>query len=105
MVYTLAVVINLLLINILLKQQENTAMKIQFYSIIILLTINMAYGCSAPYYGYTRSEWDNLTEEKKAAIKDEYKIIIDSRNEQKHTDKINSRTQSVLESGVSRPDR
>jgi len=80
-------------------------MKRQLNRLCTLILFLLLTACSKPYYGYTEKDWNNLPEKEKIAIKNEYKRIIDSRNEQKHTDKINARTQSVIESGVSHPDR
>jgi hypothetical protein len=57
--------------------------------------------CSTPYYGYTKEKWNNLSEEKKISTKHVYQAITDIRNSQSHKDKINERTQSVIDYGVS----
>ena len=61
----------------------------------------MVQGCSTPYYGYTKENWNDFTEEEKALIKNEYQAITDIRNSQSHANKINKRTQSVIDYGVS----
>jgi PBP1b-binding outer membrane lipoprotein LpoB len=62
--------------------------------------ILLIQGCSVFYYGHTKEEWNNLTEKEKREIKSEYQSLIDSRNEQAHTDTIDARTQSVVDYGV-----
>jgi hypothetical protein len=71
-----------------------------FLSILIIASGLQA--CSVFYFGYTKEEWRNLSEEEKLAAKTEYQRAIDSREDQKHTDKINSRTQSVIDYGAGR---
>lgn len=67
----------------------------------VLTGIILISGCSSPYYGYTKQEWDGFSEKEQAAIKAEYQTVIDAKNNQAHTDKINDRTQSVIDYGVS----
>ena len=57
-------------------------------------------GCSTPYYGYSKDDWNNLSEEERIAIKKEYQFIIEARERQKHEDVIDARTQSVIDLGV-----
>ena len=84
------------------KSSKMNKLKHQFTIVIITILV---LGCSAPYYGYTKEEWSRLSESEQSRIKKEYQSIIDSRNEQAHMDKINDRTNSVIELGVSHPDR
>lgn len=60
-------------------------------------------GCSTLYYGHTKEDWDNLSEEEKIAIKEEYQFIVDSKKEKAHKDIIDARTQSIIERGVEGP--
>jgi len=66
---------------------------------ILLITISLQ-GCSTPYYGHSKSEWDKLSEEEQIAMKKEYQLIIDSKKEQKHKNIIDERTQSIIDRGV-----
>lgn len=90
----------LIALNIITTEMNNLKhiLTIAIFAILVL-------GCSAPYYGYTKEEWSQLSESEQASIKKEYQTIIDSRSEQAHMDKINDRTNSVIELGVSHPDR
>ena len=78
-------------------------MNIMNNSIKILLVIIALQGCSTPYYGHSKIEWDNLSEVEKVAVKKEYQFIIDSKVTQKHKDIIDARTQSVIDFGVEGP--
>ena len=69
-------------------------------SIIFLLVILAIQGCSAPYYDHSKKDWDNLSEEERIAIKAEYQLIVDTKRDQPHKDKIEARTQSVIDRGV-----
>ena len=68
------------------------------FSLIIILIASQ--GCSLPYYGHTKETWNNLTAIEQEAIKQEYQAVIDSRSDQAHTDKINARTQSIIDRAV-----
>ncbi len=56
--------------------------------------------CSTPYYGYTKEDWDNLTEQERINIKDEYRAILATKNNQAHADKIDTRKQSIINYGI-----
>jgi predicted DNA-binding protein (MmcQ/YjbR family) len=58
--------------------------------------------CSTFYFGHTKEEWDSLTEDERLSAEKEYKHIIDSRQEVNHNDKIDERTQSIIDSGRSK---
>ena len=54
------------------------------------------------YYGHTKEEWNKLTKEEQIVIIKDYEVIINSRHAQTHKDKINSRTQSIVDFGNSK---
>lgn len=76
-------------------------MKSLYYLLLFFILSTLIQSCSAPYYGYTKEKWDSFTEQEKVTIKKEYQVITSIRNAQNHTDKINERTQSVIDYGVS----
>ena len=69
----------------------------------ILFLILAIQGCSTPYYGYSKEDWNSLSEEERIAIKKEYQSIIDSNREQQHKDILDERTQSIIDRGVEGP--
>jgi hypothetical protein len=69
-------------------------------SLPIFITVTQLIGCPATYYGHTEAEWQAPTESKKAKIKEEYRTVLDAKNEQTHRDKIKSRTEAVVAYGV-----
>lgn len=71
--------------------------KLNIFLIASALALN---ACSIFYFGHTKEEWNRLTEAEKSAAKAEYQQAINSREEEKHTDIINSRTQSVIDYGA-----
>ena len=74
-------------------------MKILHYLIALLIISIMIQGCSAPYFGHTKEEWDNLSEKEKTVVKKEYQAVLDTRDKQAHADKINARTESIIDYG------
>ena len=56
--------------------------------------------CAKPYYGYSESEWKNLSKKEKTAIKAEYQGVVDAKNAQQHADLIDSRRQQIIEIGA-----
>lgn len=73
------------------------------YFLVILAATVLLQGCSTLYFGHSKEEWNSFSDDEKTAIKAEYQTIINSRNEQTHTDKINARTQSIIDYGVAAP--
>lgn len=74
------------------------------YGLVMLAFLLMVQGCSAPYYGYTKEQWDKLSAEQKAEARKEYQAILDARNQQAQDDKIDARTQSIIKLGTRKPD-
>jgi hypothetical protein len=72
------------------------------YYLLLFSTIFIIQACSTPYYGHTKDQWNNFSETEKISIKTKYKTITNIRNAQSHTNKINERTQSVIDYGVSK---
>ena len=75
-------------------------MKIILKTLIVTFIIVFIQGCSINYYGHTEEEWKQLSENERNNIEEEYAPIINSRTNQDHTDKINSRTESIINLGV-----
>lgn len=74
-------------------------------SLKIFLSIPIICGlhaCSVFYFGHTKEEWSNLNKAEKLAAKAEYQRAIDSREEEEHSDTIDSRTRSVIDYGAGR---
>lgn len=70
------------------------------YFLIPMLLVLVSLGCAKPYYGYTKAEWDNLTDEERSVIKQDYEFLIEAQNQQKHGDTIDARTQSIIDRGT-----
>jgi len=56
--------------------------------------------CSTPYYGHPKTDWENLSDEQRAAIKTEYKVAIDSKHNQKHKDLTDRLKGKVINRGL-----
>jgi len=76
-------------------------MKILKYILFILIIGLSVSGCSTPYFGHTKEEWDKLSEKEKTEVKKEYGTVLETRDNQANTDKINKRTQSIIDLGSS----
>ena len=66
---------------------------------IFFLLAFLIQGCSTPYYGYTKQEWDNLSKDEKTAIKSDYQTVIDSKSVQEHADTINAIKDKIIKRG------
>ena len=88
---------NHLINNHLIKYIRETIVSFPLLLLIILLT-----GCATQYYGYTEEEWHKLPEEQKMAIASEYEPLIKAKKEREHSDKIETRKQSIIDFGSSK---
>ena len=61
--------------------------------------------CSVFYFGHTKEEWNKLSATEKSKVKEEYQAIIQTRTDQAHDDKVNGRTQSIMDYGASKVDK
>ena len=63
------------------------------------LAIALLSACATPYFGYSESEWNKLTELEQYTIKAEHKAIIASRSELEHQDTIDNFKQTIIDRG------
>jgi TRAP-type C4-dicarboxylate transport system substrate-binding protein len=66
---------------------------------IAIVTI-LLMSCATPYYGYSKAEWQKLSEEEKKTIQTEYDAIIQFNYRQEHEDQFDDRKQLVIKRGV-----
>ncbi|MFV2061344.1 MAG: hypothetical protein ACC653_11725 [Gammaproteobacteria bacterium] len=71
-------------------------------NILYLPVVLLIVSCATPYFGYSKTDWDNFTEEERTEIQVEYRKIIAIQKNLDHTDIINDRTQSVVDLGESK---
>jgi len=67
--------------------------------VVVLLT---TFGCTKPYYGYSKTEWEELTEEEQQAVKSQYARVLHDKDTMRHEDMIDDRKQQVIDLGVSK---
>lgn len=68
-----------------------------FLSVILMV---FCMGCSMFYYGYTKEEWNALSEQTKHEVKQEYQRVMETKEAQKHDDIIEKRDESVGGYGI-----
>lgn len=71
-----------------------------FVAFIMGLVCATIIGCSMFYYGYTKDEWNVLSEEEQLRVKEEYKRVMATKNEQEAKNTIDKRTDSILDYGI-----
>ena len=64
------------------------------------MAVFLLASCATPYYGYSKQEWQKLTEVEKKAAQKEYEEIIRFKYHQKHEDQLEDRKQSVINRGL-----
>jgi hypothetical protein len=70
------------------------------FSFLYVVGVMFLSGCSMFYYGYTKEEWDALSEQTKIEVKKEYQRVMETKEAQKHDDVIEQRDESVGGYGV-----
>lgn len=75
---------------------------IKNYAFFFIVSFSMI-GCSTPYYGYTKEDWNSLTKEKQDEVKAEYQSMVDIRENQRRMQPIDARTHSIMNYGVQVP--
>jgi len=68
-----------------------------YLTIVIILFV----GCATPYYGYTKTEWEKLSDEEKKVAQAEYDEIIHFKYRQEHEDQFDDRKQQIINRGAS----
>ncbi len=71
--------------------------KTKYFLLILLCTV--LTNCSAFYYGYTKEEWQNLSPTTQAEVKENYKRIVDSKNQLQNNRDIDARNESFEDYG------
>ena len=64
------------------------------------MAVFLLVSCVTPYYGYSKEEWQKLTELEKKTAQEEYEEIIRFKYRQEHEDQFEERKQSVINRGV-----
>jgi hypothetical protein len=68
--------------------------------IFVFLFLSLCASCAKPYYGYSESDWNNLSEEAKKEAQAEYQDIINVKQDQPHEAIIDNRKQQIIHRGV-----
>ena len=66
-------------------------------SIFMIATCIALTNCSAFYYGYTKEEWQNLSPSTQAEVKENYKRVVESKNQLQNEKNIDARNESFEE--------
>lgn len=93
--------------SVLENHRMNTAIKrikvpkisVRVFWFVAALCI-FSSGCSMFYYGHTKEEWMQFSEEEQEEAKKEYQRIVETKREQDDSDTIDTRSQSVIDYGV-----
>ena len=67
--------------------------------LMVVLMVTIVFACAKPYYGYTRQEWDGMSDTYKSKIQAEYQQVLDAKNSQKHKDLIEEHRQKTIDFG------
>ena len=78
---------------------KNSGFSLNRIAILIPALVCVLSACATPYYGYTKSRWQTLSDAEKAAAKAEYQQVIDAKNNQRHDALLEAREQQVLKKG------
>ena len=70
-------------------------------TLFALITMLALGACTTPYYGYSAEQWAAFSEQEQAVIKAEYEQILKIREDQKHADILEKRTQQIIKRGAS----
>lgn len=68
---------------------------------LFLVTILGMFACSVNFYGYSETQWQNLSEEDKKKAKAKYEQIVIFRQNEQHDEKIERRKQQIVDFGSS----
>ena len=75
----------------------------QRFSHLVLLFFLAFTACASSYYGYSKEEWDKLSEEQKQAAKQEYEEILKKKKDLEHDQLLRERDQQVIRRGLGEP--
>ena len=71
-----------------------------FAILSLAVTAFLMVSCATPYYGYSKQEWQKLSEEEKQAVQTEYEEIIQFKYRQEHEDQFDDRKHQIINRGV-----
>ena len=66
---------------------------------LVIATL-LIVGCATPYYGYSKEEWQKLSDEEKKVAEKEYEEIIQFKYRQEHEDQFEHQKQKMINRGV-----
>jgi len=67
--------------------------------LIVLCLLSFLSACATPYFGYSETEWNKLSEPEQEVIKSDHQAIIASRATIKHQDTIDGFQDTIVKRG------
>ena len=59
--------------------------------------------CASPYYGYSKEEWDKLSEQQQQVVKKEYEDMLKKKKDLEHDQLLRDRDEQIIRRGLGEP--
>ena len=69
----------------------------------ILFSLVTLVACANSYYGYSKEEWDKLSEQQQQAAKQEYEEMLQKKKDLEHDQLLRERDEQIIRRGLGEP--
>ena len=69
----------------------------------ILISVLTFSACANSYYGYSKKEWDELTQQQRQVAKKEYEEILKKKKDLEHDQLLRERDEQIIRRGLGEP--
>ena len=69
----------------------------------VLISVLTFSACANPYYGYSKEEWDKLSEQQQQAVKKEYAEMLKKKKDLEHDQLLRERDEQIIRRGLGEP--
>lgn len=69
----------------------------------ILFCLLTLVACANSYYGYSKEEWDNLSEQQQQAAKQVYEEMLQKKKDLEHDQLLRERDEQIIRRGLGEP--
>ena len=69
----------------------------------VLMSVLTFSAYANPYYGYSKEEWDKLSEQQQQAVKKEYAEMLKKKKDLEHDQLLRERDEQIIRRGLGEP--
>ena len=69
----------------------------------VLISVFIFSACADSHYGYSKEEWDKLSDQQQRMVKKEYEAILKKNKDLEHDQLLRERDEQIIRRGLGQP--